>query len=108
MKRATPPISGRQQRHLAFISEHTCDVWHTPCVDNVVADALSRPPTPTPPSPVFVYQVQVVDVAAAMVADADLSPLDIKEMALQQILCPQEQKLLHQPGLKIGFKQVGD
>jgi hypothetical protein len=29
-------------------------------------------------------------------------------MALQQILCPQVQKLLHQPGLKIGFKQVGD
>jgi hypothetical protein len=29
-------------------------------------------------------------------------------MALQQILSPQVQKLLHQPGLKIGFKQVGD
>jgi hypothetical protein len=47
-----------------------------------------------------------VDVAA--VADADLSPLDIREIALPQILCPQVQKLLHQPGLKIGFKQVGD
>jgi hypothetical protein len=33
--------------------------------------------------------VQVVNKAAA-VADAYLSPLDIKEMALQQILCPQE------------------
>jgi hypothetical protein len=41
-------------------------------------------------------------------ADADLSPLDIKEMALQKILCQQVQKLLHQPGLKIGYKQVGD
>jgi hypothetical protein len=29
-------------------------------------------------------------------------------MALQQILCPKVQKLLHQLGLKIGFKQVGD
>jgi hypothetical protein len=47
-------------------------------------------------------------MTAAAVADADLSPLDIKEMALQQILCPQVQRLLHQPGLKIGFKQVGD
>jgi hypothetical protein len=47
-------------------------------------------------------------VAAAAVADVDLSPLDIKEMALPQIFCPQVQKLLHQPGLKIGFKQVGD
>jgi hypothetical protein len=30
-----------------------------------------------------------VNVAAEVVADADLSPLDIKEMALQQIICPQ-------------------
>jgi hypothetical protein len=109
MKRVTPPVSGQQQLHLAFISEHTCDVWHTPGVDNVVADTLSHPPSPPPPpSPVFSNQVQVVEVAAAAVADADLSPLDIKEMALQQILCPQVQKLLHQPGLKIGFKQVDD
>jgi hypothetical protein len=49
-----------------------------------------------------------VNVVAAAVADADLSPLDIKEMALQQILCTQVQQLLHQPGLKIGYKQVGD
>jgi hypothetical protein len=53
MKRVTPLISGRQQRHLAFISEHTCDVWHTPGVDNVLADALSHPPSPPPPSPCF-------------------------------------------------------
>jgi hypothetical protein len=53
MMRVTPPISGRQQRHLAFISEHTCDVRHTPSVDNVVADALSRPPSPHPLFPCF-------------------------------------------------------
>jgi hypothetical protein len=47
-------------------------------------------------------------VAAAAVAEADLSPLDITEMALQQILCQQVHKLLHQPGLNIGYKQVGD
>jgi RNase H-like domain found in reverse transcriptase len=46
MIRVTPPASGRQQRHLAFLAEHTCDVRHTPGVDNVVADALSRPPLP--------------------------------------------------------------
>jgi hypothetical protein len=46
MKHVMPPVSGR---HLAFISEHTCDVGHTPGVDNVVADPLSRPPSPPPP-----------------------------------------------------------
>jgi hypothetical protein len=51
--------------------------------------------------------VQVCHVAAA-VADSELSPLDLKEMALQQILCQQVQQLLHSPGLRIGFKQVGD
>jgi hypothetical protein len=49
-----------------------------------------------------------VNVAVAAVVDVDLSPLDIKEKALQQILCPQVQQLLHQPCLKIGYKQVGD
>jgi Integrase core domain/Integrase zinc binding domain len=78
MTRVTPPGSGWQQRHLAFIAEHTCDVRHTPGVDNVVADTLL------------------------------LYPLDLKEMALQQILCQQVQQLLHAPGLWISFKQVGD
>jgi RNase H-like domain found in reverse transcriptase len=99
MTRVTPPPSGRQQRHLAFIAEHTCDVRHTPGVDNVVADALSRPPTP--PSPAN-PSVQACHVAAA-VADSELSPLDLKEMALQQILCQQVQQLLHATGLRIGF-----
>jgi hypothetical protein len=53
MKHVTPTISGRQQWHLAFILEHTCDVRHTPGMDNVVADALSRPPSPHPPLPLF-------------------------------------------------------
>jgi hypothetical protein len=43
--------------------------------------------TPNPPS--------------AAVADPGLSPLDLKEMALQQILCQQVQQLLHTPGLRI-------
>jgi hypothetical protein len=46
MTRVTPPASGRQQCHLAFISEHTCDVRHTPGM-MAVADTLSRPPIPS-------------------------------------------------------------
>jgi hypothetical protein len=83
MTRVTPPASGRQQRHLAFIAEHMCDMRHTPVVDNVVADALSRPLVPPPPAN---PSVQVFHMAAA-VADSEMSLLDLKEMALQQILC---------------------
>jgi hypothetical protein len=45
-----------------------------------------------------------MNVAFAAVADAELTQLDIKEVAHQQILCPQVQQLLHSPDLKIGFK----
>ena len=36
--------SARQQRHLAYVAEYTADIQHVPGVENVVADALSRPP----------------------------------------------------------------
>jgi hypothetical protein len=40
----SPPWSARQQRQLAFLSEFTSDIRHTPGHANVVVDALSRPP----------------------------------------------------------------
>jgi len=36
--------SPRQQRQLAYIAEYTADLRHVAGLDNVVADALSRPP----------------------------------------------------------------
>jgi hypothetical protein len=45
--RTTPPSSTRQQRQLSFIAEFTSDIKHTPGQENVVADALSCPPTAT-------------------------------------------------------------
>ncbi len=45
LHRVSPPTSGRQQRHLAFISEYTNQLRYLPGTTNVVADALSRPAT---------------------------------------------------------------
>jgi hypothetical protein len=69
------PWSARQQRHLAYIAEFTADLQHTSGVDNVVADALSRPDPP------------VLAAAVAPVAVPDLLPASFVEMAVQQLLC---------------------
>jgi Integrase zinc binding domain len=41
--RVSPPWSARQQRQLAYITEYTTDIRHTPGASNAVADTLSRP-----------------------------------------------------------------
>ena len=52
--RSSPPWSARQQRHLAYIAEFTSSIVHVPGLENIVADALSRPghTPPVDPSPV--------------------------------------------------------
>jgi transposase InsO family protein len=62
----------------------------------VVADALSRPAAAA---------TGTVRVCSAI---ADRSPLDLKDMALRQILCPQVQALRSSPGLRIITQKVGD
>ena len=42
MAKISDPWSGRQQRHLAYISEFTTDIRHVQVMDNHVKDALSR------------------------------------------------------------------
>jgi len=96
LHRVSPPWSGRQQRQLAFIAEYTTDLLHVPGKSNVVADALSRP-TASPPGS-----------AAICAAITDHSPLNLRDMALRQILCPQVQTLRNHPGLLIVTQQVGD
>jgi hypothetical protein len=63
-----------------------------------VADALSRPATAA-------VAARTERVCAAI---ADKAPLDLKDMALRQILCPQVQALRSSPGLRIITQKVGD
>jgi hypothetical protein len=96
LNRVSPQTSGCQQRHLAFILEYTNKLVYVPGTSNVVADALSRPAAAA---------VGTVRICAAI---ADRSPLDLKDMALRQILCPQVQALHSSPGLRIITQKVGD
>ncbi len=97
LHRVSPPTSGRQQRHLAFISEYTNQLKYLPGTSNVVADALSRPAA-----------AAAAGVEWVCAAIADKSPLDLKDMALRQILCPQVQALRSSPTLRIITQKVGD
>ncbi len=62
----------------------------------MVADALSRP------------AAAAAGAEWVCAAVADKAPLDLKDMALRQILCPQVQALRSSPGLRIITQKVGD
>jgi hypothetical protein len=96
LHRVSPPTSGCQQRHLAFIFEYTNQLVYLPGTSNVVADALSHPAT--------------ADTGTAWVCAviANKTPLDLKDMALRQILCPQVQALRSSSGLCIITQKVGN
>jgi hypothetical protein len=112
MTRVTPPQSARQQRHLAFVSEFTTDLRHTPGSDNVVADALSRPPAivkvsteglpvlsiPPPSDPPLTPPPAVA---------ADAQPIDFTELAFAQPSCPDVQAMLASPSLSVVSKKIG-
>jgi hypothetical protein len=112
MVRVTPPQSARQQRHLAYISEFTTDLRHTPGSENVVADALSRPPAivkvsteglpvlsiPPPSDPPLTPPPAVA---------ADAQPIDFTELAFAQPSCPDVQAMLASPSLSVVSRKIG-
>ncbi len=92
IKRVSPPWSARQQRHLAYVSEFTTDLQHLPGTANVVADALSRPPS--------VSFAPVTSVAAAPAT----VPSD--QLAAAQADCPDVQRLVTAPSLRVISKNI--
>ncbi|MFN9906856.1 MAG: hypothetical protein ACK56F_12165, partial [bacterium] len=111
MSRVTPPQSARQQRHLAFVSEFTTDLRHTPGSENVVADALSRPPavllsSSTPAT----VGLPILSVPAPLPAQppppppaaaADAQPIDFVDLSFSQPSCPDVQAMLASSSLSV-------
>jgi hypothetical protein len=87
------PISPRQQRHLAFISEFNVQLLYLPGLKNVVADFMSRP-SPPPPlelSPPRRRQIQWIS----------------RRWPPSKNRCPETQRLLGGTSLKLAFRQTG-
>jgi cleavage and polyadenylation specificity factor subunit 1 len=93
--RISDPWSARQCRHLAYVAEFTNDIQHVSGVDNVVADALSRPPA-------------VANTIAAVPATG--VPLerviDWREMARAQGTCVQTLQATKSPSLQLLEQEV--
>jgi hypothetical protein len=119
--RTTPPWSARQQRQLSFIAEFTSDIRHTPGQENVVAEALSRPPSATAqppppskrPSPALTAEEWPEEGLAAperpiLAAIADAQSVDFSAMAAAQWACPEVTEMMNSTTLQITTQPVGD
>jgi hypothetical protein len=116
MTRVTPPQSARQQRHLACISEFTTDLRHTPDAENVVADALSRPPTvmSVPVAGLPVHSIPPLSLPseppwqpASPTPVTEAQPIDFLELSFAQPSCPDVQTMLVSPSLSVVSKKIG-
>jgi RNase H-like domain found in reverse transcriptase/Reverse transcriptase (RNA-dependent DNA polymerase) len=90
--RTTDPWTGRQSRQLSYVAEFTSDIQHIRGADNVVADALSRPPRPTAPV------AAVVSAGHHVGREPDL---DYAAIAERQQSCPEVQSLVNSSSLKV-------
>jgi hypothetical protein len=119
--RTTPPWSAGQQRQLSFIAEFTSDIRHTPGQENVVADALSRPPTaaahqppsaqPTAPAPTaedWPEEGLVAPERPILAAIADVQPVDFSVMAAAQRSFPEVAEMINSTTLQITTQPVGN
>jgi transposase InsO family protein len=107
MRRVSPLWSARQVRQLAYVSEFSTDIRHTPGLRNVVADALSRPST----SPPVLALVPVGNLSTATTAPpppAACPPpaIDYAAMAAAQPTCADCSRMCDSKSLFITARTV--
>ena len=83
LRTASDRLSPREQRQLAYVAEFTTDLQHIQGVDNVVADALSRPSV-----------------------NAIQQPIDFTKFAAAQTNCPELEALRTRPDTSLDFKSI--
>src|SRR5450830_1773539 len=107
LHRVSEPWSPRQQRQLSAIAEHTSDLRHVPGIENVVADALSRPNIQN-----SVVQAETCDITDIAKSHAEMSSvinpiadgsetigLDLRIFKTEQSICDETMQLAKSPTL---------
>jgi RNase H-like domain found in reverse transcriptase/Reverse transcriptase (RNA-dependent DNA polymerase) len=123
-----PLWSARQQCQLAYITEYTTDIRHTPGASNAVADALSRPgpglaPSPPPPQVAAPAMHTTSPPSASPSAASSPTPAaantlttakpfiaaipDLAPFAAAQCTCPKVGLMRQSPSLDIVCRLVG-
>jgi cleavage and polyadenylation specificity factor subunit 1 len=87
--RVSDPWTARQCRHLAYVAEFTADIRHVSGQENVVADALSRPPVSSITAP----------SSSNVVAD-------LHGIAARQTSCPDTLQAVKSPSLQVQACEV--
>jgi transposase InsO family protein len=103
MRRVSTLWSARQVRQLAYVSEFSTDIRHTPGLRNVVADALSRPST-SPPVPVG--NLTTAATAPTPPAACPPSAIDYAAMAAAQPTCADCSRMCDSKSLFITTRKV--
>jgi hypothetical protein len=87
LARTSDPWTPRQCHHLAYVAEFTSDVQHVAGLDNLAADALSRPP--------------VVVLMPPTSSHGSSAASDLEELAARQRDCAETQQARFSPSLRI-------
>ena len=113
LHRVSDAWSARQQRHLAYVAEYTSVIRHVAGAENLVADALSRPPTTSSSSPSVDSRSTCSTPAEPRTVSAVVPPSSAEQpnwpaIAVGQATCHQTESLLKSQSLQLKRVTVGE